>query len=49
MKDMKIEELVANARTIIDRVVLRLDRGLHNIGSIYVKTTMGPAIPIEVR
>ncbi|MHB8586290.1 MAG: 50S ribosomal protein L1 [Thermoplasmatota archaeon] len=40
---MSAEDLADNAALVIDRVVKKLERGEQNIGSIYVKTTMGPA------
>ncbi len=42
------EELYANAMEIYNRVISKLERGLGNIRSLYIKTTMGPAQQIEV-
>ena len=42
------EELTANALAIWKRVIGRLDRGDKNIRSCYIKTSMGPAIKVEV-
>ncbi|MDP6869521.1 MAG: 50S ribosomal protein L1 [Candidatus Poseidoniaceae archaeon] len=42
------EELLKNAMEVYNRVTSRLERGIGNIRSLYVKTTMGPATKIEV-
>ena len=42
------EELFANARAVYNRVISKLERGIGNIRSLYIKTTMGPAQQIEV-
>jgi large subunit ribosomal protein L1 len=42
------DELTDNAMAVWDRVISKLDRGSGNIRSLYVKTTMGPAIRVEV-
>jgi len=42
------EELVANAMAIYNRVISKLERGIGNIRSLYIKTSMGPAQRIEV-
>jgi len=41
-------ELLENAITVIDRVTSKLERGFGNIHSLYIKTTMGPAVRVEV-
>jgi large subunit ribosomal protein L1 len=46
MKDMKPEEIAENLELVIKRLEERLERGKMNIDSIYVKTTMGPAVRI---
>jgi len=43
-----MEELTANAMAIWNRVTGKLERGAGNIRSCYVKTSMGPAIKVEV-
>ena len=43
-KDMSPEDLTANIKAVVQRVTGRLEQGEHNIASIYVKTTMGPAV-----
>ena len=45
-RDMKPEDLAENLGTILKRVEARLPRGRMNIGSVYVKTTMGPAVKV---
>ena len=42
------EELAANAMAIYNRVISKLERGIGNIRSLYIKTSMGPAQRIEV-
>lgn len=42
-EEMKSEEIASNIDTIIQRLEGTLERGRLNIGSIYIKTTMGPS------
>ena len=42
------EELSANAMEIFNRVISKLERGIGNFRSRYIKTSMGPAQRIEV-
>lgn len=42
-EEMKSEEIASNIDTIIKRLEGTLERGRLNIGSIYIKTTMGPS------
>ena len=42
------EELSANAMEVYNRVISKLERGIGNIRSLYIKTSMGPAQRIEV-
>ena len=42
------EELLKNAMEVYNRVTSKLERGIGNIRSLYIKTTMGPANKIEV-
>ena len=46
-KDMGTEKLAENIEMVIDRVQAKLERGKHNIRSIFVKTTMGPAVRLR--
>ncbi len=48
-KNMKPEEIAENIKEVIKRVETKLERGLQNIDSVYVKTTMGPAVKIKLR
>ena len=41
--DMSKEHIVDNVDTIIKRVESALEKGRMNIGSVYIKTTMGPS------
>jgi large subunit ribosomal protein L1 len=45
-RKMKTEEIAENLEVIIKRLESKLERGRMNIRSIYVKTTMGPAVRI---
>ena len=42
------EELLKNAMEVYNRVTSKLERGVGNIRSLYIKTSMGPANRIEV-
>jgi len=42
------EELYANVMAVYSRVISKLERGVGNIRSLYIKTTMGPSQQIEV-
>ena len=43
-KEMSPEDIEANIRAVVTRVTSKLEQGEHNIASVYVKTTMGPAV-----
>jgi large subunit ribosomal protein L1 len=45
-EEMSTEDLADNIDTIIKRIESKLERGRMNVGSIYVKTTMGPSVRI---
>ena len=47
-REQGIDDLTANAIAIWDRVMSKLERGAGNIRSCYIKTSMGPAIKVEV-
>ena len=49
MSDMTVEDLAVNIETVLKRVTNKLDRGNQSIGSVYVKTTMGPSVRIMMR
>ncbi len=42
------EELMKNAMEVYNRVTSKLERGIGNIRSLYIKTTMGPSNRVEV-
>ena len=42
------EELSANAMEVYNRVISKLERGIGNIRSLYIKTSMGPSQMVEV-
>ncbi len=48
-KDMSPEDIAANVEEVIKRLEHKLERGIQNIDSVYVKTTMGPAVKIKLR
>ena len=45
-KTMTVEDIAENLELVIKRLEEKLERGRMNIYSIYVKTTMGPAVKI---
>jgi large subunit ribosomal protein L1 len=42
------EELMENVMTVYNRVTSKLERGIGNIRSLYIKTSMGPSVAVEV-
>ena len=44
--DMSPEDIAENIEAVLKRIEQKLERGRANIKSVYVKTTMGPAIRI---
>jgi len=47
-KDMSDEEIADNVSAVIKRIISKLDKGDSNIASIFLKTTMGKAVRIQV-
>jgi len=45
-KDMDPEEIAENIEVLLKRVESSLESGMMNIRSVYVKTTMGPAVRV---
>lgn len=43
-KDMSAEDIGKNIDAVITRLLTKLERGEMNIASVYVKTSMGPAV-----
>jgi large subunit ribosomal protein L1 len=42
------DELLANAMEVYNRVTNKLERGIGNVRSMFIKTSMGPSQRIEV-
>ncbi len=42
------EKLAANAEAVLSRVVEKLEKRTRNIGSVYLKTTMGKPVSVEI-
>jgi large subunit ribosomal protein L1 len=47
-EDMKDENLIENIEAILTFVERKLEKGLNNIKSVYLSTTMGPSVRVEV-
>lgn len=45
-KEMEPQKLSENIAAVINRIEHRYERGLYNVKSIYVKSTMGPSIKV---
>lgn len=45
-EDMSADDIGTNIDTILRRLHATLEKGPHNIDSVYVKTTMGPAVEV---
>ncbi|NMG82761.1 MAG: 50S ribosomal protein L1 [Methanosarcinales archaeon] len=45
-RTMQPEKLVENVESVITRMEQKLERGAQNIRSVYIKTTMGPAVRV---
>ena len=45
-ESMSNEDLAENIETILTNIVETLKRGVNNIGSVYVKLTMGSAVKL---
>jgi len=48
-KEMDVEKIADNIEEVLKRLEAKLERGKQNIDSVYVKTTMGPAVRIKLR
>ena len=46
-EEMPVDQIAENIEAIIKRIESKLEQGRMNIGSIYVKTTMGPSVRIR--
>jgi large subunit ribosomal protein L1 len=45
-RQMAVDDLVENIEAVLNRIESKLDRGRQNIASVFVKTTMGPAVRV---
>ncbi|MEA3559068.1 MAG: 50S ribosomal protein L1 [Candidatus Thermoplasmatota archaeon] len=48
-RDMPTEDIADNIEAVVNRLRSKLERGLQNIHTAYIKTTMGPSIKLELR
>jgi large subunit ribosomal protein L1 len=48
-RDMDPEKIAENIEAVLKAITSKLERGSYNIGSAYVKTTMGPSVKLKVR
>ncbi|ADT83171.1 50S ribosomal protein L1 [Thermococcus barophilus] len=46
---MEDEKIAENIETVLNAIIGKLERGENQVKSVYVKTTMGPAVKVEVR
>ncbi len=47
-RDMNTSDLVDNINSVVKRIVGRMEKGRGNIDSIYLKTTMGKAVKLDL-
>ncbi|MCR3884931.1 50S ribosomal protein L1 [Methanotrichaceae archaeon M04Ac] len=45
-RDMEVKEIAENVETVTTKLEQTLKDGKHNLKSVYVKTTMGPAVKV---
>lgn len=48
MEDMEEKQLAENIETVLRFIERKLERGMENVRSVYIKTTMGPSAKLEV-
>lgn len=48
VESMTDEQLAENIQAVLDVIERKLERGLHQVSSLHVKTTMGKSVRIEV-
>ncbi|ASJ03519.1 50S ribosomal protein L1 [Thermococcus profundus] len=46
-ENMDDEKLAENAEAVLNAIINKLERGENQVRSVYVKTTMGPAVKVE--
>src|SRR4029077_9063661 len=44
IRSMPVDQIAANIDALLTRITGKLERGRNNIESVYVKTSMGPAV-----
>jgi large subunit ribosomal protein L1 len=49
VETMTDEQLADNIQAVLDVIERKLERGLNQVGSVHVKTTMGKSAKIEVQ
>lgn len=47
-ENMRDEKIVENVQAVIRGIERKLERGLLNVRSVYIKTTMGSPVPVEL-
>jgi len=47
-EDMSDEDIAQNIEAVLTHLERKLEKGLGNIKSVYLKTTMGPSVKVEV-
>ncbi|NOZ59583.1 MAG: 50S ribosomal protein L1 [Euryarchaeota archaeon] len=47
-EEMSDEEIAQNVEAVLSHLERKLDKGMGNIKSVYIKTTMGPSVRVEV-
>ncbi|MFO8050393.1 MAG: 50S ribosomal protein L1 [Thermoplasmatota archaeon] len=48
-RNMSPDDIAENIESIVGRIRSKLERGVQNIHSAYIKTTMGPSVKLELR
>lgn len=48
-RNMSPEDIADNVEAVVNRIRSKLERGIQNIHSAYIKTTMGPSVKMELR
>lgn len=48
-RSMEVDKVAQNAMEVLNRIESKLEKGEENIRTVFVKTTMGPAIKVEVK
>jgi large subunit ribosomal protein L1 len=47
-ENMSDEEIAENVQAVMEKVEAKLKKGIKNISSVNLKTTMGPSIPVRM-